>query len=902
MATRTIASPGVEIREYDLSTVAETPVGTSVFLMGFADKGPTDEILEITTFEEFESIYGLPTNAAERYFYHTAEQLYSSNANVYASRLPYGNDRGEGFGNSYGALIYPVLSALSAENINSFKNLSDEQIEELVQKRVETDLETEISNYIRTNNLSTFSNIDEEHALAISQSPWGIENQTWLSLVYEHKNEYYLPIDYIGDINAADLSTLSTLSGNDGNYVIESTKSINDITQESIEKIREEIVNENDSLYIAVNELSSANYIEFGAPKHVDLTKSEYQNISENGINWSNTVLSSFDSISSIGGAGIVILNSSQTTINNQFEGYYIGMCDNSNMAPGSVYDSILHVNSVNSNSSLSAGGANYIELPETRINFSLSSAGASQENSISEIMENIPSYNIFGPEFYDMISFGLFKIRKSVFSPDVIKLDYVLQEAYTGSFDYWRTSLSPNGGNDIRLYLGNQINKNSNNIQIFINDNISNKNTETWLDLNGNPTKKVRFASNARALYPIGSYTSTVVSDKTIGSLPEKIDRVLEKIDNPELIDLDLTMEAGLGTIWTYTLIGDGRIVPSDTDDGIKKWEDVPNAKNIFDDTIDVTNVITNGDLSTAKGSFYNTSLVELTGSSNAVKTAYNTIFNKFVIFAEKTRKDHLFIADPLRFTCIKGSNLKILQAVDENGEVYSFSRNVYWPMRYQFMSANSSYAAVYGNWGKVYDSSIDNYIWIPMSGTMASIIAYSSDTTYPWYAPAGFTRGLVSTVDDIALYTNQKQRDQFYKISINPVAYFPNDGIAVYGQKTLLSKPSAFDRINIRRLFLYLEKTCSNTLKYFVFEPNTYTTRTRVFNTLDPIFNRVKLQDGMYGYKIVVNNQNNTADVIDANEMVIDIYVSPVHPAEFILCNFYATRTGAVEVTENV
>lgn len=814
MAIRTIASPGVQITEYDQSQYATTPIETTAFLMGFADKGPTDEVLEITTFEEFESVYGTPTNAAERYFYHSAEILYSANMNVYTSRLPYGSERGEGFGNSYGALIYPISIALK------------------------TNLPINLTDNIPLSVLSSLNLTDSDEISAFCE-------------------EY--------NINYNKLSSFDSI----------------------------ETIDSSDNL-------SAANIIYYGSPTHVDLTSVEYQDISNNSIKWDNDISNPvFANVSSLGKAGMVILNTSQTTINNQFEGYYVGVIDNKNMEPGSNFDGILSIESINVNISLSsANNSSYVTLPETRINFVLSSVSNSQENSVSEVMENIPSYSVFGPEYYDVISLGLFKIRKSVFSPDVIKLDYSLQEAYMGSMDYWRRSQDPNGGSDIRMYIGSEIEKSSSNIKILVNDNISNKKTETWLDINGNPTRKIRFSEDCKKLFPLGSFTSTKVVDKTIGELPSKMDRVLSKIEDTELFDLDLMVEGGLGTIWINTLIGDGRITPNV--DSLLPLSAVPNAENIFDDTIDVTEYINNVvDGTPQGGGFYNTGLTELTGSANQIRTSYNTIANKLVTFAESTRADHMVLLDPLRFTNIKGENLKILQAVDSDGNTYNFSQHYYWPLRYQFMSQNTSYAATYNIWGKVYDSSLDNYIWIPPSAAAASVIASSSEVTAPWYAPAGFNRGVLTVFDDISVYSNQKQRDQLYKISINPIAYFVNDGIVVWGQKTLQSKASAFDRINVRRLFLYLEKSVASTLKYYVFEPNTYTTRTQVYNTLNPIFKAVQDQDGMYEYQIICDSRNNTNEVIDNNEMVVDIYIAPVKAAEYILCNFYATRTGGVTTT---
>jgi phage tail sheath protein FI len=169
------------------------------------------------------------------------------------------------------------------------------------------------------------------------------------------------------------------------------------------------------------------------------------------------------------------------------------------------------------------------------------------------------------------------------------------------------------------------------------------------------------------------------------------------------------------------------------------------------------------------------------------------------------------------------------------------------------------------------------------------------NSDSAFdPWFAPAGFTRGRLTGAAGLALFPTQKQRDQLYKISVNPVPSFPVEGPVVFGQKTLQKLPSAFDRINVRRLFIYLEKATKNTVRNFVFEPNTLLTRTRVVNTLTPIFENVKNTEGVYDYLIICDERNNTPDIIDSNELRVDIYLKPTRAAEFILVNFYATKTG--------
>jgi len=191
------------------------------------------------------------------------------------------------------------------------------------------------------------------------------------------------------------------------------------------------------------------------------------------------------------------------------------------------------------------------------------------------------------------------------------------------------------------------------------------------------------------------------------------------------------------------------------------------------------------------------------------------------------------------------------------------------------------------------VYDAYSGTNVYIPSSGYAAAKMVATDVEIGPWGAPAGFNRGIITDAIDVAFSPNQRQRDDLYTISLNPITTFPDQGIVVFGQKTLLKKPSAFDRINVRRNFLYLEKATKSVMKFFLFENNTLFTRTRVVNTLSPFFERVKAAGGLYDYLIVCDERNNSAEVIDNNELVVDIYLKPVKTVEFIQVNFYATRT---------
>ena len=206
-----------------------------------------------------------------------------------------------------------------------------------------------------------------------------------------------------------------------------------------------------------------------------------------------------------------------------------------------------------------------------------------------------------------------------------------------------------------------------------------------------------------------------------------------------------------------------------------------------------------------------------------------------------------------------------------------------------------STSYASVDSGYKYQYDRYNDNYRYVPLNGDVAGCVVRTTEERDFFFSPAGFTRGQIKNVVKLPYNPDKSHRDLLYKSGINPVVSFTGQGTILFGDKTLLAKPSAFDRINVRRLFLNLEKATRQTVKFFIFEPNTLLTRTRVINTLSPIFDNAKNTEGLYDFLLVCDERNNTPTVIDQNELIIDIYLKPVRAAEFILVNFYATRTGA-------
>lgn len=215
--------------------------------------------------------------------------------------------------------------------------------------------------------------------------------------------------------------------------------------------------------------------------------------------------------------------------------------------------------------------------------------------------------------------------------------------------------------------------------------------------------------------------------------------------------------------------------------------------------------------------------------------------------------------------------------------------------------LNINSSYSAIYGNYFKIYDRFAEKERWVPCSGYVAAVLAYTDFAAAQWFAPAGLNRGIISNVIDVAVNPNKGQRDILYYNRINPIANFTGEGIVIWGQKTMQSVAGSFDRINVRRLFLYLEKSAKKMARAYLFEFNDDFTRSRFRGTMNPFLSGVKARRGVYDYLVVCDDTNNTPAVIDANEFRAEILVKAARSIEFIKLLFTSTGTG-IEFSEVV
>jgi phage tail sheath protein FI len=205
-----------------------------------------------------------------------------------------------------------------------------------------------------------------------------------------------------------------------------------------------------------------------------------------------------------------------------------------------------------------------------------------------------------------------------------------------------------------------------------------------------------------------------------------------------------------------------------------------------------------------------------------------------------------------------------------------------------------NSSYAMVDCNYKYQYDKYNDVYRWVPLNGDIAGITARTDQVRDPWFSPAGFNRGSIKNIVKLAWNPNKAQRDTLYSASVNPVVTFPGQGTVLFGDRTLLAGGTAFDYINVRRLFILLEKTIATAANQLLFEFNDEFTRLQFKNIVEPYLREISGRRGITDFLVVCDETNNTSDIVDAAKFVGDIYVKPARSINFIQLNFVGVGTS--------
>ena len=267
------------------------------------------------------------------------------------------------------------------------------------------------------------------------------------------------------------------------------------------------------------------------------------------------------------------------------------------------------------------------------------------------------------------------------------------------------------------------------------------------------------------------------------------------------------------------------------------------------------------------------------LISPSMVSRSDQTTVVNDLVATAASLRKDCIVVASPARNDIVNQTSAStIVSNIVATADTFT----------------KSSYLVMDGNFIKVFDKFNDQFINLPAASSTAGIMAATDLNRAPWFSPAGSRRGQYFGITSLLFSPTKPQRDTLYKAGVNPIANIPGAGVILFGDKTKLARPSAFDRINVRRLFLVLERAIARAAEQVLFEFNDEFTRAEFVNIVEPVLREVKGRRGITDFRVVADETNNTPAVIDRNEFVASIFIKPARSINFVTLNFVAVRTG--------
>ena len=437
-------------------------------------------------------------------------------------------------------------------------------------------------------------------------------------------------------------------------------------------------------------------------------------------------------------------------------------------------------------------------------------------------------------------------------------KINFEPVEAFVGSL--CKDDKDPNTGTT--TFIDTIVNTNSKYINVFSNcfntacDKKMYKETIDMLVMQPG-TGRNDDSDKTIATPVLGFYSPMTREDISISkSIYDGMNKAFDKVKDINERDIDIVCDAGIANIASYIKAIFGNVGPYD---------------------LQITDDLGNSKLGMWKAQ----------DNNSAVKT-WKSVEQKFDQFCKNDRKDCMFIADGLRPMVLAGNKKIVRPSKPSNTIDVDILPYVKWQT-----GLNTNYGAGYMDWFEVADEFTGDFFWLPPS-IKAMGVYINTDTNFNyWDAPAGLNRGVIAATD-VAFSPNAKQAGAIYEKNWNYAINYPQDGIVLEGQKTFQVKPSAFDRVNVRRLFLRLERATYRVARYFVYEGNTAYTRQRLVDAIEPYFREAKNKGGIYDYKIICDESINTPEVIDRNELAVKIGIKPVKTAEFILIDFIAVSTG--------
>ena len=455
-------------------------------------------------------------------------------------------------------------------------------------------------------------------------------------------------------------------------------------------------------------------------------------------------------------------------------------------------------------------------------------------------------------------------------------KISMTILESFSGSID--KNAKDESGNSTYIQTIVNSEETGSSYVRMFVNyDTALTEDVDTWTSKTDD--FGVTTFTHVSKFAKTNETTATLVSPRTItesnwwtktndcmsigfteeqtkkyiaySTITASLEAIFDFLSNVDETEIDLVVDAGLSTIANYI-----KLRTDEDQNGNYKFEyDIEQ----WDQIKDVNSV-----------------------------AAWKSICAKLLTFCSSTRKDCMAVVDAPRSLCVRGSKKLVLPA----GK-YSVDYDIL--PKFNFLAGlNSSYGAGYCDWLSYVDDFSGKTVWLPPSIAAEGAMIYTDYNANYWDAPAGTNRAIVTSAIEVAFNPNSRQQDSIYPKAWNYAISTTAEGIVIWGQRTLQTATSAFDRINVRRLFLRLERMTRKALKAFLFEINNEKTRNRIVDRLTPIFENVKTMGGLYDYQLIVDERNNTPSVIDNNELRVAVKLKPSKVAEYIICSFFALSTG--------
>lgn len=868
---RRIDAPGIQLNEIDKSQYDSMPdysiVGTTCFICGFADKGENYSIKWLNTLQTLVDNYGYPQTEEERYFWNACVEVLNAGGICLAAKLPYDNTAKDTF-----PYVEYQISPLYENNTNgkySALTTIDNSLTSYI--KIYQNRGGSYSGYLP---LSTYDSycVNELNTPLNTIRIVGIDGiQYGITDVATSKSGtvLYDKIECLGTMPVLVGATQALFY----QQLLSSNTSIEELSTEQAENAYPYV--EEYSLSTIEENIGSKTYVTYATSSDGEAIYL----ISGEGNSSACVDITAFTNgdyvLTDDAGEAIPLMSVIYYTEDNESKtlstaylsswSNKFGIGSSTEMTENiSTYTTVIDINTVQDNKHVSANG---FSLDVINFDQQISSETINDYTMSKQAAECYPTIAMAEKDRIDtdqlkLIGVVVFNVMQDPANNQ--KIMFQLQESFVGSLD--KSAKDSDGSS---LFIDNIVNSQSKVIRMF--SNIDTRKTSWTADRGKLPyamTTHERasfYAVEPQIGIVLGQYASRCGKHINYqNSIIKALNLIYENAKDTNKWNIDLVVDAGLANI-------------------AQVYYTQQNSKYNEDATYDFT----------GQGL---KSLKLINGYSANQNKGWLAVLQKFDNFCKNMRKDCMFIADGLRPFCLDGDQKIVRDTAPQNSIDLDILTKLKW-----LTGMNTSYGAGYCDWFKGVDAHSGIAMWFPPSIKALGIYIYTDAYWQKWDAPAGMNRGRVQNVVDVAFTPNQDQAGKLYVQCWNYACSYPIDGIVLEGQKTFQRKKTAFDRINVRRLFLTLEKQVARVARYFVYEGNTAWQRERFVDSIREIFENAKQRNGIVDYYIKCDEDNNTPNVIDNNELRCSIAIKPVKTIEFILLNFICTNQSAT-VSEEI